>query len=264
MPRVPCSSPARRSMRLASTITTCTSRARSCLARFPWPAISLRVGSVPHSNDVCKSSHVHRPTHKPFDRHTQRSDVCLSTQFDSTDLRRPITLVALVVLKRIAQDVSPVAWLWYPVCAAASAGRYAICTVGDTMLEQLRGRNLAHVGCTMGLVLGLIAGMFAAILVISIYQATSAADWATFAFFTLTFGLGALGYYLGTRLTRRLWGSSEPREYYALTQAGPVPSRACRPLCVFAMPYRSIGAPTQPRRYEIRRIAKPCAPSLRT
>ncbi|HLZ22328.1 MAG TPA: hypothetical protein VKQ30_09415 [Ktedonobacterales bacterium] len=80
------------------------------------------------------------------------------------------------------------------------------------MLEQLRGRNLAHVGCTMGLVLGLIAGMFAAILVISVYQAASAADWATFAFFTLTFGLGALGYYLGTRLTRRLWGSSEPRE----------------------------------------------------
>ena len=77
------------------------------------------------------------------------------------------------------------------------------------MLEQLRGRNLAHVGCTMGLVLGLVLGMLAAILIISLYQAASAADWATFAFFAVTFTLGALGYYLGSRLTRQLWGNSE-------------------------------------------------------
>lgn len=76
------------------------------------------------------------------------------------------------------------------------------------MLEQLRGRNLAHVGCTLGLVLGLVVGMFAAILVITLYQAASAANWATFVFFALTFGLGALGYYLGSRLTRRLWGDN--------------------------------------------------------
>lgn len=77
------------------------------------------------------------------------------------------------------------------------------------MLEQLRGRNLAHVGCTMGLVLGLIVGMFAAILVITLYQAASAVNWATFAFFAFTAGLGALGYYLGSRLTRRLWGKND-------------------------------------------------------
>lgn len=80
------------------------------------------------------------------------------------------------------------------------------------MLEQLRGRNLAHVGCTIGLVIGLVLGMVAAILVISLYQAASAADWATFVFFAVTFALGAIGYYLGTRLTRRLWGNTEQSE----------------------------------------------------
>jgi fucose permease len=76
------------------------------------------------------------------------------------------------------------------------------------MLEQLRGRNLAHVGCTLGLTLGLILGMVAAIVIIVLYQAASAADWATFAFFAVTFGLGALGFYLGGRVSRRLWGTN--------------------------------------------------------
>lgn len=77
------------------------------------------------------------------------------------------------------------------------------------MLQQLRGRNLAHVGCTLGLVLGLVLGMFAAIIIISLYRAAEAANWATLAFFAVTFGLGAIGYVSGSRLTRRLWGKTD-------------------------------------------------------
>ena len=80
------------------------------------------------------------------------------------------------------------------------------------MLEQLRGRNLAHVGCTIGLTLGLILGMVVAIIIIALFQAASAADWATFAFFGVTFGLGALGFYLGGRTSRRLWGTNDRAE----------------------------------------------------
>jgi hypothetical protein len=71
------------------------------------------------------------------------------------------------------------------------------------MLEQLRGRNLAHVGCTIGLTLGLIVGMLAAILIIALVRATSAVNLATVAFFGLTFALGLLGYIVGGRSSRR-------------------------------------------------------------
>lgn len=80
------------------------------------------------------------------------------------------------------------------------------------MLEQLRGRNLAHVGCTIGLTLGLVLGMVAAIVIIFLVQTASAADWATLAFFAVTFGLGALGFYLGGRTSRRLWGADDRAE----------------------------------------------------
>jgi len=75
------------------------------------------------------------------------------------------------------------------------------------MLDQLRGRNLAHVGCTVGLTLGLLLGMVAAIAVLVVVQTDSAAGWATLAFFGVTFALGALGYLLGGRTSERLWGA---------------------------------------------------------
>ncbi len=80
------------------------------------------------------------------------------------------------------------------------------------MLDQLRGRNLAHVGCTIGLVLGLTLGLIAAIAIISVAQAATALDWATVAWLGLTFALGLLGYFLGGRVSRRLWGTSSNRE----------------------------------------------------
>lgn len=78
------------------------------------------------------------------------------------------------------------------------------------MLEQLRGRNLAHVGCTLGLVLGLLAGLAAGLVIIQILRSDSSVNIATFVWIGVTVALGALGYYLGTVATRRLWGT--PRD----------------------------------------------------
>ena len=72
------------------------------------------------------------------------------------------------------------------------------------MLDQLRGRNLAHVGCTLGLTLGLTLGIFAGLAVSLIVRTPASLSLATLAFFLVTFGFGALGYYLGGRSSQRL------------------------------------------------------------
>jgi hypothetical protein len=74
------------------------------------------------------------------------------------------------------------------------------------MLNQLRGRNLAHVGCTAGLLLGLLVGMIAGIIIVSLIRTASAADWAALVWLGLTMVLGALGFLAGGRISRRLWG----------------------------------------------------------
>jgi hypothetical protein len=81
------------------------------------------------------------------------------------------------------------------------------------MLDQLRGRNLAHVGCTLGLAAGLILGLIFAFLVLLLLNSTSGVNWATFIFFATVFGLGALGWLAGGRVSKRLWGeSTTPRD----------------------------------------------------
>jgi hypothetical protein len=74
------------------------------------------------------------------------------------------------------------------------------------MLEGLRGRNLAHVGCTVGLLAGLTLGLVAAMGVLAVASATSGAVWAVAAWLGLTVVLGAAGYWVGGWATRRLWG----------------------------------------------------------
>ena len=74
------------------------------------------------------------------------------------------------------------------------------------MLEQLRGRNLAHVGCTIGLTLGLALGLVAALLIVTLVRGDSAINWATVAWFGLTFALGIVGYWAGGQFSKRLWG----------------------------------------------------------
>jgi len=77
------------------------------------------------------------------------------------------------------------------------------------MLDQLRGRNLAHVGCTIGLVLGLLLGMIVGIIVVSLVRTAAAADWAAFAWLGLTMIMGGIGFILGGRVSRRLWGEDK-------------------------------------------------------
>lgn len=77
------------------------------------------------------------------------------------------------------------------------------------MLNQLRGRNLAHVGCTIGLVVGLLLGMIAGIVIISLVRTAAAADWAAFAWIGLTFALGLLGFVIGGQVSKRLWGEDK-------------------------------------------------------
>ena len=77
------------------------------------------------------------------------------------------------------------------------------------MLDQLRGRNLAHVGCTLGLVAGLLLGLIAALIVIQVMQNMNAVNIATALWIGATVALGALGYYLGGAVSRRLWGEKQ-------------------------------------------------------
>ena len=62
-------------------------------------------------------------------------------------------------------------------------------------MNELRGRNLAHVGCTIGLTLGLALGLVAALLIVTLVRGDSAINWATVAWFGLTFALGIVGYW---------------------------------------------------------------------
>lgn len=80
------------------------------------------------------------------------------------------------------------------------------------MLEELRGRNLAHVGCTLGLTLGLILGLVAALIIVTVVRSASSINWATVTWFGLTFALGILGYWAGGKFSRRMWGSESRRQ----------------------------------------------------
>lgn len=77
------------------------------------------------------------------------------------------------------------------------------------MLDQLRGRNLAHVGCTLGLLAGMLLGLITALIIIQVMQNLDAVNVATVAWIGATVVLGALGYYFGGYVSRRLWGERE-------------------------------------------------------
>jgi hypothetical protein len=77
-------------------------------------------------------------------------------------------------------------------------------------MQQLRGRNLRHIGCTLGLSLGLFLGLLFAVVVLNISSASASAAFWIFALVTLV--VGALGYCIGAVATRRLSGDKQPRE----------------------------------------------------
>jgi hypothetical protein len=74
-------------------------------------------------------------------------------------------------------------------------------------MEQLRGRNLSHIGCTLGLTLGLFLGLLFAVLVLRVSPSVNAA-FAVFLGVTVVFG--ALGFALGSAATRRPSGGEPP------------------------------------------------------
>lgn len=76
-------------------------------------------------------------------------------------------------------------------------------------MEQLRGRNLSHIGCTLGLVLGLTLGLFVAWAVV---QVSPSIGLAFVVFGVITFALGITGFIAGSVATRRLWGDAPPRQ----------------------------------------------------
>ena len=68
------------------------------------------------------------------------------------------------------------------------------------MMKRLRGRNLAHPGCLVGVTLGLALGIIlAAILALHNISLSS----VLLIWLGLTVGLGAIGWVVGNRLTSR-------------------------------------------------------------
>jgi hypothetical protein len=69
------------------------------------------------------------------------------------------------------------------------------------MMKQLRGRNLAHPGCLIGVTLGLTLGIILAGVLAIAYNVAFNID--LLIWFGLTIGLGALGWVMGSRLSSR-------------------------------------------------------------
>jgi tetrahydromethanopterin S-methyltransferase subunit C len=78
---------------------------------------------------------------------------------------------------------------------------------GVDAVRQLRGRNLSHIGCTLGLVAGLSLGLLLALVALRISPSVNAA-FAAFA--GATVALGVVGYVLGVAATRRFANPGDP------------------------------------------------------
>ncbi len=74
-------------------------------------------------------------------------------------------------------------------------------------MERLRGRNLSHIGCTLGLVIGLALGITSAMLVLRVIPSVNT---AVAVFVGATILLGALGFAAGSAATKYLWGGEPP------------------------------------------------------
>ncbi len=69
------------------------------------------------------------------------------------------------------------------------------------MMRQLRGRNLAHPGCLIGITLGLTIGIILAGVLAVAFNIAFGTD--VLIWFGLTIGLGAIGWFIGDRLSSR-------------------------------------------------------------
>ena len=69
------------------------------------------------------------------------------------------------------------------------------------MMKRLRGKNLAHPGCLIGVTAGLIIGIILAGILASVFSVPYVT--VLLVWFGLTFALGAIGWIIGTILTGR-------------------------------------------------------------
>ncbi len=68
------------------------------------------------------------------------------------------------------------------------------------MMKKLRGRNLSHPGCLVGITIGLVLGIIVAgiLAILNVALNVDLLIWLG-----LTLGLGAIGWVIGDRLTSR-------------------------------------------------------------
>ena len=69
------------------------------------------------------------------------------------------------------------------------------------MMNKLRGRNLAHPGCLVGVTTGMTLGIVLAGVLVSVFAV--ALNTVLLIWLGLTVGLGAIGWIIGNRLTSR-------------------------------------------------------------
>lgn len=67
-------------------------------------------------------------------------------------------------------------------------------------MKKLRGRNLAHPGCLIGVTIGLIVGILIAAILATM---NAALNTVLLVWLGLTLGLGAIGWIIGDRLSSR-------------------------------------------------------------
>jgi type IV secretory pathway TrbD component len=75
------------------------------------------------------------------------------------------------------------------------------------MMNKLRGRNLAHPGCLVGVTTGMTLGIVLAGVLTSVFAV--ALNTVLLIWLGLTVGLGAIGWIIGNRLTSR-FAAKEP------------------------------------------------------
>lgn len=74
------------------------------------------------------------------------------------------------------------------------------------MMKKLRGRNLAHPGCLIGVTIGLTVGIVLAGILATINVALNT---VLFVWLGFTLGLGAIGWIAGDRLSSRFPASDD-------------------------------------------------------
>ena len=73
-------------------------------------------------------------------------------------------------------------------------------------MKKLRGRNLAHPGCLIGITAGLTLGIVLAAILAALNVALNT---VLLIWLGLTLGLGAIGWFIGDRLTSRFPSSDD-------------------------------------------------------